>query len=48
MRRRVLCGWLGWHRPEGRYESWFDGLNVHAACRRCGYVGIVDSQGNLF
>jgi len=46
--RRLLCDWLGWHSPEFAYSSWFDGLNVHATCRRCGYTGLIDSQGNLF
>lgn len=36
----------GWH---GRYDviGW-DGCSFRAKCRRCGYVGLVDSQGNLF
>ena len=46
--RLVLCEILGWHRPEYAHSSWFDGLNVHARCRRCGYHGLIDSQGNLF
>lgn len=37
---------IGWH---GKLESTgFDGASVHARCERCGYVGMIDSQGNLF
>lgn len=44
--KRLACR-IGWH-------SWsyvtlsFDGCNTHAKCKWCGYVGLVDSQGNLF
>lgn len=41
-----LCRNLGWH---GQLESGrFDGASVHARCKRCGYEGMIDSQGNLF
>jgi hypothetical protein len=46
--RLVLCDILGWHRPDPGAETWFDGLNVRASCLRCGYHGMIDSQGNLF
>lgn len=46
MIQRILCGFLGWHRPE--VGGWCDGASVHTRCRRCGYVGMLDSQGNLF
>jgi hypothetical protein len=26
----------------------FDGCSIHARCRWCGGVGMIDSQGNLF
>ena len=42
--QRFLC-WLGWHKKE--YIG-FDGASIQARCKRCGYIGLVDSQGNLF
>lgn len=43
---RLLCVRLGWHRT-GEIVS-VHGPNVRARCPRCGYRGIIDSQGNLF
>jgi hypothetical protein len=42
-----FCRVMRWHlRP---YEvAWVDAVNTKAVCLRCGYVGLVDSQGNLF
>jgi len=44
-----LCCKLGWHSYFVGYDfqSW-DGCNIHAKCKWCGYEGMVDSQGNLF
>ncbi len=41
---RFLCA-IGWHKIE--YTGW-DGCSFRARCTRCGFVGLVDSQGNLF
>jgi len=40
------CRALGWH-VIGGYDG-YDGCSYHATCKRCGYRGLVDSQGNLF
>ena len=40
------CRAWGWHKV-GAYEG-FDGASVHAVCARCGFRGMIDSQGNLF
>jgi hypothetical protein len=43
---RFLCR-FGWHGPlvyAGDYVGW----NCRMRCTRCGMVGLVDSQGNLF
>lgn len=43
---RFMCYRLHWHRtgsPMG-----YDGASMHSMCIRCGYVGMIDSQGNLF
>ena len=42
-----LCKHMGWH-PGPYITTGFDGASVHAKCRRCGYEGMEDSQGNLF
>ncbi len=44
--RRFYC-WLGWH-SHGYEPLDFDGASVHARCKWCRGVGMVDSQGNLF
>ena len=41
---RFLCR-IGWHKI---VSTDFDGCSVHAKCSRCGKVGMIDSQGNLF
>lgn len=46
--KRFSC-WIGWHsHPVGFEMVGFDGCSVHAKCRWCGFVGMIDSQGNLF
>ncbi|KKM77447.1 hypothetical protein LCGC14_1369960 [marine sediment metagenome] len=46
MIKRFLC-FIGWH--SFTYEPvGFDGCSVHARCRWCRGVGMVDSQGGLF
>jgi len=42
------CHLLGWHPTRYRTSLYSDGASEHMRCRRCGYVGMVDSQGNLF
>lgn len=37
---------IGWH-SIGDIVG-FDGANIHAKCKWCGYKGMIDSQGNLF
>ena len=44
---RWFCRVLGWHRRPFVVVG-FDGASQRAACLRCGKVGLVDSQGNLF
>lgn len=48
MLKRFFCR-IGWHSWLVGYEitDWF-GDNVRAACKWCGYHGMIDSQGNLF
>ncbi len=42
------CRVLGWHPWRYRAITSFDGASQHARCGRCGFVGMIDSQGNLF
>ena len=42
-----LCRVMGWH-PGPYITTGHDGASEHAKCRRCGFEGMVDSQGNLF
>ena len=42
------CRVLGWHPSRTRVAIRFDGASEHMKCGRCGFVGMVDSQGNLF
>jgi len=42
------CREMGWHPRRGRVCVSHDGASSHARCARCGYEGLVDSQGNLF
>lgn len=42
------CRTLGWHPWRYRCVVDFDGVNMHQHCRRCGFTGLADSQGNLF
>jgi len=37
---------FGWH-TIGETVG-FDGCSIHAKCSKCGYEGMIDSQGNLF
>lgn len=41
----LLCR-LGWHAVDA--YAGFDGCSATARCPRCGYVGLVDSNGDLF
>ncbi len=44
--KKFLCK-IAWH--SFSYELLdYDGASQHAKCKWCGYVGMVDSQGNLF
>ncbi|KKN09558.1 hypothetical protein LCGC14_1045480 [marine sediment metagenome] len=36
---------MGWHKKE---VYGHDGASFKAKCKWCGYIGLVDSQGNLF
>lgn len=51
MFKKFRC-WIGWHSPSKLYiPVSHDGINGIAdeyKCPWCGYVGMVDSQGNLF
>jgi hypothetical protein len=44
------CRFLGWH--PWRYRVPLDGHDLdfsdHMRCTRCGFEGMIDSQGNLF
>ena len=42
---RLFCR-LGWHKVT--CYTGFDGISAKATCARCGYKGLIDSQGNLF
>jgi hypothetical protein len=42
---RTSCRW-GWHHYD--HFDGFDGCSARATCRKCGFKGMVDSQGNLF
>ena len=42
------CQTLGWHPQRYREPLYSDGLSAHMRCTRCGFVGMVDSAGNLF
>lgn len=50
MKRFALwrCRVLGWHPQRFRSPVRFDGASMHMVCNRCGFEGLVDSQGNLF
>ena len=41
------CRKLAWHPQRYREALAFTGIS-HARCGRCGFEGLVDSQGNLF
>lgn len=46
--KRFACR-VGWHSPMSKYEHIeFDGVSAHCRCPWCGYIGMIDSQGNLF
>ena len=42
------CRVLGWHPTRTRVPLRVTGINAHMRCGRCGFEGMVDSQGNLF
>jgi hypothetical protein len=42
------CRTMGWHPERYREAMSFDGCSAKMRCTRCGFVGLVDSQGNLF
>jgi hypothetical protein len=51
MRRRIglwLCEHLGWHPQRYIVPSGCDGCSIEAICMRCGYEGLLDSNGDLF
>lgn len=46
--KKLVCR-IGWHCPMSKYEYLgFDGVSLRCRCPWCGYIGMVDSQGNLF
>lgn len=45
--QRFFCNVMGWH-PSRTWEVVDAGIHPRVRCGRCGYVGLVDSQGNLF
>lgn len=46
---RFLCEILGWHRVVLDSDQAIGySINIDAYCSRCGYEGMLDSQGNLF
>jgi hypothetical protein len=46
--QRFWCNVMGWHPLHTREFLSFDGASAKMRCGRCGFVGLVDSQGNLF
>jgi hypothetical protein len=44
--KRLRC-YLDWH-SWTCIELYDDGASMYARCKRCGYKGMIDSQGNLF
>lgn len=51
MLRKIRC-WMGWHSPSRLWilvqHDGYKGIANEYKCPWCGYVGMVDSQGNLF
>ena len=51
MFRKIRC-WMGWHSPSRLWilvqHDGYKGIANEYKCPWCGYVGMVDSQGNLF
>lgn len=46
--KRLFCR-IGWHSFFVGFEPVsYEGCSVHARCRWCSGVGMIDSQGNLF
>lgn len=46
--QKIYCK-FGWHCHMKDYQQIsFDGCSQHCKCKWCGYIGMVDSQGNLF
>ena len=49
--KKFLCK-IGWHSPSSKYQlvknDGFNGYANQYKCPWCGYIGMVDSQGNLF
>lgn len=43
---KVLCLYLGWHKPKVDIE--IAGINLVSKCKRCGKRVMLDSQGNWF
>jgi hypothetical protein len=43
----LWCCKRNWHKHPYRYTT-HDGITWRAICPRCGFEGMVDSQGNLF
>lgn len=47
---KKLCCKIGWH--SFTYDlveyDWYKGIANMYKCKWCGYIGMVDSQGNLF
>lgn len=48
MLKRFMCK-IGWHSPRHLWEFIeADDVNTKCRCPWCGYIGMIDSQGNLF
>lgn len=50
--KKIFCE-LGWHSFPVGFETWIDPKDPlkfleHGKCKWCGFVGLIDSQGNLF
>jgi hypothetical protein len=45
---KFWCYMMGWHPYRTREPIEFNDWSWRMRCGRCGFVGLVDSQGNLF
>ncbi len=50
MLKRFCCriGWHSWPMYELVSHDGYHGIANKYKCRYCGYIGMIDSQGNLF